>query len=54
MVDLAKLLWDLQPAPRIRAEPTKITVSIKQNSCMMNPSFLEQALVAGFKSKAKS
>lgn len=38
----------------LRAEPTKISVPMKQKRCMMNPSFLEQVLLAGFASSAKS
>jgi len=38
----------------LRAEPTKISVPMKQKRCMMNPRFLEQVLVAGFKSMTKS
>ncbi|UXI04095.1 ISAs1 family transposase [Photobacterium sp. TY1-4] len=37
----------------LRAEPTKISVPMKQKRCMMKPAFLEQVLVAGFKSMAK-
>ncbi len=38
----------------LRAEPTKISVPMKQKRCMMTPSFLEHVLVAGFKSMTKS
>jgi len=38
----------------LRAEPTKISVPMKQKRCMMNPAFLEQVLLAGFASMAKS
>ncbi|MDQ2195052.1 ISAs1 family transposase, partial [Vibrio sp. A14(2019)] len=37
----------------LRAEPTKISVPMKQKRCMMNPGFLEQVLLAGFKLAAK-
>ncbi|MDW2144743.1 ISAs1 family transposase, partial [Vibrio sp. 1833] len=37
----------------LRAEPSKISVPMKQKRCMMNPGFLEQVLVAGFKSMTK-
>ncbi|KJR12917.1 transposase, partial [Vibrio navarrensis] len=33
--------------------PSKISVPMKQKRCMMNPGFLEQVLVAGFKSMTK-
>ncbi|MCM0151465.1 ISAs1 family transposase, partial [Photobacterium galatheae] len=38
----------------LRAELTKISVPMKQKRCMMKPAFLEQVLVAGFTSMAKS
>ncbi|MDG3086438.1 ISAs1 family transposase [Vibrio hannami] len=38
----------------LRAEPTKISVPMKQKRCMMKTAFLEQVLVAGFKSMVKS
>lgn len=38
----------------LRAEPTKVSVPVKQKRCMMNPVFLEQVLLAGFASMAKS
>lgn len=37
----------------LRAEPTKISVPMKQKRCMMKTAFLEQVLVAGFKSMVK-
>ncbi|KJR24156.1 transposase [Vibrio sp. S234-5] len=37
----------------LRAEPSKISVPMKQKRCMMNLGFLEQVLVAGFKSMTK-
>lgn len=37
----------------LRAEPTKISVPMKQKRCMMKPGFLEQVLLAGFKLMAK-
>lgn len=37
----------------LRVEPTKISVPMKQKRCMMNSSFLEHVLVAGFKSMTK-
>ncbi|MGF1685127.1 ISAs1 family transposase, partial [Photobacterium japonica] len=38
----------------LRAEPTKISVPMKQKRCMMKPAFLEQVLVAGLMSMAKN
>lgn len=38
----------------LRAEPTKISVPMKQKRCMMNPTFLEKVLAAGIASMAKS
>lgn len=37
----------------LRAEPTKISVPMKQKRCMMKTAFLEQVLMAGFKSMVK-
>ncbi|GHY54050.1 transposase [Vibrio cholerae] len=37
----------------LRAEPTKISVPMKQKRCMMNPCFLEQVLLAGFQLATK-
>lgn len=37
----------------LRAEPTKISVPMKQKRCMMNLGFLEQVLLAGFQLAAK-
>ncbi|PTQ18621.1 ISAs1 family transposase, partial [Vibrio sp. 10N.286.46.E10] len=38
----------------LRAESTKISVPMKQKRCMMKPAYLEQVLMAGFTSMAKS
>ena len=38
----------------LRAEPTKISVPMKQKRCMINPTFLEQVLLAGLTSMAKT
>ena len=38
----------------LRAEPTKISVPMKQKRCMINPIFLEQVLLAGLTSMAKT